>query len=84
MHIGHARSAIFGDVMCRLFRACGFDVTAEYYMNDAGSQIDTLVKSLYIRYRQLLGDEITIPDDCYPGEYLIDAAQKLKNERGMI
>lgn len=82
MHIGHARSAIFGDVMCRLFRACGFDVTAEYYMNDAGSQIDTLVKSLYIRYRQLLGDEITIPDDCYPGEYLIDAAQKLKNERG--
>lgn len=82
MHIGHARSAIYGDVTCRLLKKCGFDVTAEYYINDAGAQIDTLVESLYIRYRQLLGDDIAIPEGCYPGEYLIDAAKKLKAESG--
>jgi arginyl-tRNA synthetase len=82
MHIGHARSAIYGDVTCRLLKKCGFNVTAEYYINDAGAQIDTLIESLYIRYRQLLGDDIEIPEGCYPGEYLIDAAKKLKSERG--
>lgn len=82
MHIGHARSAIYGDVTCRLLKKCGFDVTAEYYINDAGAQVDTLVESLYIRYRQLLGDDIEIPEGCYPGEYLIDVAKKLKSERG--
>ncbi len=82
MHIGHARSAIYGDVTCRLLKKCGFNVTAEYYINDAGAQIDTLIESLYIRYRQFLGDDIAIPEGCYPGEYLIDTAKKLKSERG--
>lgn len=82
MHVGHARSAIYGDVICRLLKKCGFDVTAEYYINDAGAQIDTLIESLYIRYRQLLGDDIEIPEGCYPGEYLVNAAKKLKSQRG--
>jgi arginyl-tRNA synthetase len=82
MHIGHARSAIYGDIICRLLRKCGFNVTAEFYINDAGAQIDKLVGSLYIRYRQLLGDDIEIPEGYYPGEYLIDLAKQLKSERG--
>ncbi len=82
MHIGHARGAIYGDITCRLLRKCGFNVTAEYYINDAGAQIDKLVGSLYIRYRQLLGDEIEIPEGFYPGEYLIDLAKQLLSERG--
>lgn len=82
MHIGHARGAIYGDVLCRLFKKCGFEVTAEYYVNDAGSQIDTLVKSLYIRYKQLLGEKIELSNECYPGQYLIDAAQKLQKVFG--
>ena len=82
MHIGHARSAIYGDIICRLLRKCGFNVTSEFYINDAGAQIDKLVGSLYIRYRQLLGDDIEIPEGYYPGEYLIDLAKQLQSERG--
>lgn len=82
MHIGHARSAIYGDITCKLLKKCGFNVTAEYYINDAGSQIDKLVESLHIRYRQLKGEKIDFPRDCYPGEYLIDTAKKLLEERG--
>lgn len=82
MHIGHARSAIYGDVTSRLLRKCKFDVTTEYYINDAGSQIDKLVQSLYIRYKQLQGEQMDLPEGCYPGEYLIDAARKLLAEYG--
>ncbi len=82
MHIGHARGAIYGDTLCRLMRRCGFNVTAEYYINDAGTQINILAESLYIRYRQLLGENIEIPEGCYPGEYLCDIAMQLKNEYG--
>lgn len=82
MHIGHARSAIYGDIICKLLRKCGFDVTTEYYINDAGAQIDKLVESLYIRYLQLKGENIEITDGGYPGEYLIETAKKLLAEYG--
>lgn len=82
MHIGHARSAIYGDILCKLLRKCGFTVTAEYYINDAGAQIDKLVESLYVRYLQLKGDDIEMIEGGYPGEYLIDTAKKLLREYG--
>jgi len=62
MHIGHSRSAIYGDITCKLLRKCGFNVTAEYYINDAGVQIDKLVESLYVRYLQLKGESIDLPE----------------------
>ena len=83
MHIGHSRSAIYGDVLCKLLKKCNFQVTAEYYINDGGAQVETLVKSHYCRYQQLLGHNIELPDGCYPGEYLIDVASKLLKIHGI-
>lgn len=80
MHVGHARSAIFGDILSRVKSFSGFDVCKEYYLNDAGSQIDTLVESTHMRYRELFGEIINIPEGYYPGEYLIDAAKKIKDQ----
>ena len=77
LHIGHAKGAIFGDTIARLLSECGYDITKEFYINDAGNQIANLAKSLDIRYRQRLGEDIELTDDCYPGEYLIDIAEKL-------
>lgn len=71
MHIGHARGAVFGDALARLLAKAGFDVTKEYYVNDAGSQVDVLARSAFLRYREALGEEIgEIPEGLYPGEYL--------------
>jgi arginyl-tRNA synthetase len=80
MHVGHCRGAIFGDVLCNILESCGYDVTRQYYINDAGEQIKTLINSLYIRYQQVLGHEATMPESGYPGEYLIDMAQDLKRQ----
>ncbi len=80
LHVGHARGAVVGDVLARLLRTVGFDVTAEYYINDAGSQIDTLARSLYFRYQQQAGrisETAEVPAGCYPGDYLIPVAQEL-------
>ena len=82
LHLGHARSAIFGSILAKVLQKTGYQVTKEYYVNDAGSQIEILIKSLYIRYRQLIGDKITLPDGCYPGPYLIDIAQKMREKFG--
>lgn len=82
MHIGHARSAIYGDITCRLLKQCGFDVTSEYYINDAGMQVEKLLDSLYARYRQLCGENLELPVGGYPGEYLVDAAKKLQEKYG--
>ena len=83
MHIGHARGAVYGDALARLLQFCGYDVTKEYYINDAGSQIDTLVRSVLIRYKEALtGEIIDIPQGLYPGEYLKPVGENLVEKYG--
>ena len=77
MHIGHSRGAIFGDCLARILERVGYKVTREFYINDAGTQIKTLVKSAHIRYLQALGVAVELPEDCYPGDYLIPVASIL-------
>jgi arginyl-tRNA synthetase len=78
MHIGHARGAVYGDVLSNLLKACGYDVTKEYYINDAGSQIINLVRAALLRYQEVaLKQKIGIPHGLYPGEYLIPVGEKL-------
>ena len=82
MHVGHTRGAVFGDTLASLMAYSGFEVTREYYINDAGSQIDTLARSTFLRYREALGETIEIPSGFYPGDYLIPVGQALKAEFG--
>jgi len=82
MHVGHTRGAVFGDALASLMAYSGYAVTREYYINDAGSQIDTLAKSTMLRYREALGETIEIPSGFYPGDYLIPVGQALKAEFG--
>ena len=83
MHVGHARGAVVGDALARLLTKAGFDVTKEYYINDAGSQIAILAKSLHLRYREGLGEEIgDIPEGLYPGDYLVPVGKKLAETQG--
>ncbi len=71
MHVGHCRGAVFGDALASLLEFTGFDVTREYYINDAGAQVDVLARSAFLRYREALGENIgAIPDGLYPGDYL--------------
>jgi arginyl-tRNA synthetase len=78
MHVGHARGAVVGDAVASLLQKAGYDVTREYYINDSGSQIDVLAKSLHLRYREALGEDIgAIPEGLYPGDYLVPVGQKL-------
>jgi len=81
MHIGHARGAVYGDALANILIECGYDVTKEYYINDAGTQIDILVDSTILRYKEALtGKEADIPEGLYPGDYLKSVGQKLANE----
>jgi arginyl-tRNA synthetase len=80
MHVGHTRGAVFGDALASLMAYSGYEVTREYYINDAGSQIDTLAQSVFLRYREALGEVIEIPRGLYPGDYLIPVGQELANE----
>ncbi len=83
MHVGHCRGAVVGDALANLLEFAGYDVTREYYINDAGGQIDVLANSLYLRYREALGENIgEIPEGLYPGEYLIDPAKALAVDKG--
>jgi len=83
MHVGHGRGAVIGDVLANLFIKIGYDVTKEYYINDAGAQVDILARSLHIRYLEALGTEVgEIPEGLYPGEYLIEIAKKLVKKDG--
>ncbi|MBM3579162.1 MAG: arginine--tRNA ligase [Alphaproteobacteria bacterium] len=82
IHVGHTRGAIYGDVLATLLQKTGYDVLKEYYINDAGAQILTLVKSAYLRYLQACGEKIEISDGLYPGEYLIPIGQALKEKFG--
>lgn len=83
MHMGHCRGAVVGDALSRLLNAAGFAVTKEYYVNDAGSQVDTLARSAHLRYREALGEDIgEIPEGLYPGEYLKPVGALLAAEHG--
>ncbi|MCM5556156.1 arginine--tRNA ligase [Pleomorphomonas sp. JP5] len=78
MHVGHCRGAVVGDALARLLAKAGFDVTKEYYINDAGGQIDVLARSAFLRYREALGEAIEIPEGLYPGDYLKPVGEALK------
>jgi len=83
MHVGHARGAVFGDALASLLDKAGYDVCREYYINDAGAQVDVLARSLHLRYREALGEVIgKIPEGLYPGDYLVPAGQTLAARDG--
>ncbi len=82
MHVGHGRGAVLGDVMAQLLSVCGFTVEREYYINDAGNQVAILAQSVLLRYRELYGKPMTLPEGAYPAEYVIDIAKKLQERDG--
>ncbi len=83
MHVGHTRGAVFGDALANLLAFTGYDVTREYYVNDAGAQVDVLARSAFLRYREALGEEIgQIPEGLYPGDYLRAVGETLAKEHG--
>src|SRR5579871_1948576 len=83
MHVGHGRGAVVGDALAALLAKAGFQVHREYYINDAGAQVDILARSLFLRYREALGEDVgTIPEGLYPGEYLIETGQALAARDG--
>jgi arginyl-tRNA synthetase len=83
MHVGHCRGAVFGDALSNLLAFAGYDVTREYYINDAGAQVDVLARSAYLRYREALGESVgQIPEGLYPGDYLKPVGQALAAEHG--
>ena len=83
MHVGHCRGAVVGDTLANLLAFAGWDVTKEYYINDAGSQIDVLARSVFLRYREALGENVgTIPAGLYPGDYLVPVGKALADEFG--
>ena len=78
MHVGHCRGAVFGDALANLLAFAGFAVTREYYINDAGAQVDVLARSAFLRYREALGENIgAIPEGLYPGDYLKPVGEAL-------
>ena len=82
LHIGHARGAVVGDVMANILAAVGYDVFREYYINDAGNQMNNLGKSVLLRYRELLGRTVDFPEGCYKGDYIRDLASELLKRDG--
>ena len=82
LHVGHARGAAIGDTICRIMEFAGYDVTREYYINDAGNQIDHLAESILARYKELLGLKVEFPEDGYHGQDIIYVAQKIIDEVG--
>jgi len=83
MHVGHGRGAVFGDALANLLGFSGHDVTREYYINDAGAQVDVLARSAYLRYREALGETIgEIPEGLYPGDYLKAVGETLAKKHG--
>jgi arginyl-tRNA synthetase len=83
MHVGHCRGAVFGDALANLLAFAGYAVTREYYINDAGAQVDVLARSAFLRYREALGEDIgAIPEGLYPGDYLKPVGEALATEHG--
>jgi len=83
LHVGHGRGAAFGDALASLLDFCGYDVTREYYINDAGAQVDVLARSAFLRYLEALGEDIDeIPEGLYPGDYLKPVGKRLADAHG--
>jgi len=82
LHLGHARGAALGDVIARLLKKVGYGVTKEFYVNDAGAQIDNLAKSIHVRYQELFGRTAALPEDGYHGHDIIDIATEIKDAYG--
>ncbi|MBA3879740.1 MAG: arginine--tRNA ligase [Sphingobium sp.] len=82
MHMGHCRGAVVGDALASLLEFAGNKVVREYYINDAGGQVDVLARSVHLRYREALGESIAIPEGLYPGDYLVPVGQALAAEFG--
>ncbi|KAF0157566.1 MAG: arginyl-tRNA synthetase [Syntrophaceae bacterium] len=82
LHIGHARGAVVGDVLANLLSATGYAVSREYYINDAGNQMNNLGKSVLYRYRELLGEKIEFPENCYRGDYIKDISADIIKKDG--
>jgi len=82
MHMGHCRGAVVGDALAALLEFAGHKVIREYYVNDAGGQVDVLARSAHLRYREALGETIEIPEGLYPGDYLIEVGQHLARSEG--
>jgi arginyl-tRNA synthetase len=81
LHVGHARGAIVGDALCSLLQKAGYEVRREYYVNDAGAQVDALARSVYLRYCEALGEDIgEFPENLYPGDYLVTLGSDLATE----
>lgn len=81
LHVGHGRGAVVGDTVANLLSFCGYDVQKEYYINDSGRQIRTLGLSVYLRYRELFGQTVQFPADCYQGDYIRDIAADIRNRK---
>ncbi len=82
LHVGHGRGAILGDTLANVLAASGYSVEREYYVNDAGGQIDAFYRSLYARYQQAFGHPAEIPEDGYRGDYVMELAQQIVAEKG--
>jgi arginyl-tRNA synthetase len=82
LHVGHTRGAVFGDALASLLEFAGHEVTREYYINDGGAQVDVLARSVYLRYLEAHGREVAFEDGTYPGDYLIEVGQALKDKVG--
>ncbi len=82
LHVGHGRGAAVGDSLCRVLRMAGYDVSSEYYVNDVGNQMQTLGRSVFLRYQEYFGQEIDFPKECYQGDYIRDIARRIAEEQG--
>ncbi|MDO9514483.1 MAG: arginine--tRNA ligase [Syntrophales bacterium] len=82
LHIGHARGAVIGDVIAGILQASGFSVSREYYINDAGNQMNMLGESVYYRYLELMGEKVSFPETCYQGEYIAELARQIHDSFG--
>jgi len=83
LHIGHARGAVVGDVLANILQATGYDVSREYYINDAGNQMFNLGRSVFYRCQELLGREVVFPESCYQGDYIIEIAREIVDREGI-
>src|SRR5690606_21681634 len=82
IHVGNGRGAAIGSTLANVMTAAGYEVEQEYYVNDAGTQVAIFGRTLYARYQQLFGRAVTVPENGYPGEYVVDVARQLKEEFG--